>query len=141
MVKFMQEYFKKLYKNSKDNYYNELDKDLKNNNKRFIITVNPETLMMSEKDKELKIILNGNYSFVPDGIAVVKAAKKLDINISERITGIDLSFLNSSNVSNPSFSGIMMSRIIRCISFSFTFSSLSAVFLATFFLFSFIKVA
>ena len=86
----MQEYLKKLYKDSKDNYYNELDKILKNKEKRFIITVNSETLMKSENDRELENILKGNYSFVPDGIAVVKAAKKLDINISERITGIDI---------------------------------------------------
>ena len=86
----MQEYLKKLYKGSKDNYYNELDKILKNKEKRFIITVNSETLMKSENDRELENILKGNYSFVPDGIAVVKAAKKLDINISERITGIDI---------------------------------------------------
>ena len=100
----MQEYFKKLYKNSKDNYYNELDKDLKNNNKRFIITVNPETLMMSEKDKELKIILNGNYSFVPDGIAVVKAARKVNISIHKRITGIDIAqhLLNVANINKYS---------------------------------------
>ena len=86
----MQEYLKKLYKDSKDSYYNELDKILKNKEKRFIITVNSETLMKSENDRELENILKGNYSFVPDGIAVVKAAKKLDINISERITGIDI---------------------------------------------------
>lgn len=86
----MQEYLKKLYKDNKDNYYKELDKDLNNKKKRFIITVNPETLMMSEEDKELKNILDENFSYVADGIAVVKAAKKLGININERITGIDI---------------------------------------------------
>lgn len=100
----MQEYLKKLYKDSKDNYYNELDKILKNKEKRFIITVNSETLMKSENDRELENILKGNYSFVPDGIAVVKAAKKLDINISERITGIDIAehLLNNANVNKYS---------------------------------------
>ena len=100
----MQKYLKKLYQNSQDNYYKELDKDLKNKKKRFIITVNPETLMMSEKDEELKNILDSNYSFVPDGIAVVKAAKKLDINVSERITGIDIAehLLNVANTNKYS---------------------------------------
>lgn len=86
----MQEFLKKLYKDNKDNYYKELDKDLNNKKKRFIITVNPETLMMSEEDKELKNILDENFSYVADGIAVVKAANKLGINIKERITGIDI---------------------------------------------------
>ena len=95
----MQEYLKKLYKDSKDSYYNELDSDLNSKKKRFIITVNPETLMMSEKDEKLKSILDGNYSFVPDGIAVVKAARKLGINVNERITGIDIAeyLLNVAN--------------------------------------------
>ena len=95
----MQKYLKKLYKDSKDSYYKELDNDLNSKKKRFIITVNPETLMMSEKDKELENILEGNYSFVPDGIAVVKAARKLGINVNERITGIDIAeyLLNVAN--------------------------------------------
>ena len=95
----MQEYLKKLYKVSKDSYYKELDNDLNSKKKRFIITVNPETLMMSEKDEKLKSILDGNYSFVPDGIAVVKAARKLGINVNERITGIDIAeyLLNVAN--------------------------------------------
>ena len=95
----MQEYLKKLYKDSKDSYYKELDNDLNSKKKRFIITVNPETLMMSEKDEKLKSILDGNYSFVPDGIAVVKAARKLGIIVNERITGIDIAeyLLNVAN--------------------------------------------
>ncbi len=100
----MQEYLKKLYSKSKNEYFDELDKDLKNKNKRFIITVNPETLMMSEKDKELKNILDGNYSFVPDGIAVVKVARKINISIPERITGIDITehLLNVANTNKYS---------------------------------------
>ena len=31
----MQKYLKKLYQNSKDNYYKELDKDLKNKKKKI----------------------------------------------------------------------------------------------------------
>lgn len=95
----MQKYLKKIYKDSKDKYFNELAKDLKNKKKRFIITVNPETLMISENDNELKAILDSNFSYVADGIAVVKAARKLGINVNERITGIDIAeyLLNVAN--------------------------------------------
>ena len=86
----MNKYLKKLYTKDKNSYFKVLSNDLKNKHKRFIITVNPETLMMSESDSELKTILDGNYSFVPDGIAVVKAARKIGINVTERITGIDI---------------------------------------------------
>ena len=72
----MKEFLKNLYTKDKNTYFKLLANDLKNKHKRFIITVNPETLMLSESDAELKNILdNKTNSFVPDGIAVVKAAK------------------------------------------------------------------
>lgn len=81
----------KLYKKSKESYYKILEKDLKNKRKRFIVTVNPETLMMAEKDLELKKILaDNNISFVPDGIAVVMASKWLKMPVTERIAGVDI---------------------------------------------------
>ena len=87
----MKEYIKNLYNKDKESYYKEISIDLKNNRKRFIVTVNPETLMISKKDSELKIILDdNNISLVPDGIAVVKASKWLDMPVKERITGVDI---------------------------------------------------
>ena len=87
----MKEYLKKLYNKEKNKYFKLLENDLRHEHKRFIITVNPETLMLSEKDNELKEILESKeFSFVPDGIAVIKAARKVGISISERITGIDI---------------------------------------------------
>lgn len=87
----MKEYLKNLYTKDKNTYFKLLANDLKNKHKRFIITVNPETLMLSESDAELKNILdNKTNSFVPDGIAVVKAARKVGVNVTERITGIDI---------------------------------------------------
>ena len=87
----MKEYLKNLYTKDKNTYFKLLANDLKNEHKRFIITVNPETLMLSESDAELKNILdNKTNSFVPDGIAVVKAARKVGVNVTERITGIDI---------------------------------------------------
>lgn len=87
----MKEYLKKLYNKEKNKYFKLLENDLRHEHKRFIITVNPETLMLSEKDNELKEILDSKeFSFVPDGIAVIKAARKVGISISERITGIDI---------------------------------------------------
>lgn len=86
----MQRVIKKIYKENKEKYYELIKEDLKNKNKRFIITVNPETLMLYDKDKEVKEMLNSNFSLVPDGIAIIKAAKKMKINIKERITGIEI---------------------------------------------------
>ncbi len=90
MVILVQNYFKNLYTNDSKNYYEKLNKYLDNNEKKFIITANPETFMLSKKDKELEaLLLNKENDIIPDGIAIVKAAKKLGFNVKERITGID----------------------------------------------------
>lgn len=87
----MKTYLNRIYKESKEKYFNKLKSDLKNNYKKFIITVNPESLVNATKDKELnKMLLDENVSLVPDGIAVVKACKILDIDVTERIAGIDI---------------------------------------------------
>lgn len=87
----MQKYLEKLYKKSKEEYYTEVDKWLKKKSKKFILTVNPEMLMLSKTDKELEEALNSKYaSLIPDGIAVVKACKWFKCPVNERITGVDL---------------------------------------------------
>lgn len=87
----MKKFLEKLYKNDKKSFFEILKKDLKNKNKKFIVTVNPETLMIAEKDLELKEILeDDSVSFVPDGIGVVKAAKMVSVDVKERIPGIEI---------------------------------------------------
>lgn len=88
----MKKYLERIYGKSNEEFKEELKKDLKNNQKRFIVTVNPECLMMALNDKDLNdLLLDKEVLLVPDGIAVVKACQKLKIPITERITGIDIS--------------------------------------------------
>lgn len=83
--------YKNLYINSKEDFYKIIEKKLKNKEKTFIITANPETYMLSEKDKEMYEILNDKDNLiVPDGIAIVKTANFLGYNIKERITGVEI---------------------------------------------------
>ena len=87
----MKEYLKQVYSKSQNEYFELLNKFLKNNEKKFIITANPETLTMAETDKEIsKMLLDENNSVVPDGIAIVKACKMLNIPVTERIAGVDI---------------------------------------------------
>lgn len=86
---------KKIYDNlsveSKKEIYKLLEQNLKNKEKTFIITANPETYMLSEKDTEMYEILNNKDNLVvPDGIAIVKTANFLGYNIKERITGVEI---------------------------------------------------
>ena len=87
----MKELFDKLYNKEESSFYNILSKNLKNNKKMFIVTANPETFMISEKDEEMKkLLLDKNTILVPDGIGIVKAARMINYDVKERITGIDI---------------------------------------------------
>ena len=87
----MKEYLKQVYNKSEKEYFKLLSKWLKNNEKKFIITANPETLTMAETDEEIsKMLLDKNNSIVPDGIAVVKACNMLNLPVTERIAGVDI---------------------------------------------------
>ncbi len=84
-------YFDKIYKNGREEFYKELEQSLVNEEKKFIVTANPETLMQSEKNEELKkAVLDKNTIMVPDGIGILKGAKKLKYDIKETILGIDI---------------------------------------------------
>mgnify|MGYP004646040953 CR=1 FL=1 len=87
----MKEILEKMYKNSFESFCNVMISTLNKKQKMFIITANPETLMLSKRDIELNTMLHDNNSIiVPDGIGIVKAAKIKGINIQERITGVDI---------------------------------------------------
>ena len=87
----MKEYINRLYRGDFASYFKEVKKDLKIYKKRFIVTVNPETLMMTKKDEDIKnLLMSEKTSLVADGIAVVKASKWVGVSIKERITGIEL---------------------------------------------------
>lgn len=80
-----------LYINNKKECYNLIENKLKNKEKEFIITANPETYMLSRKDSEISDMLyNKNNLVVPDGISIVKTSNILGYSIKERITGVDL---------------------------------------------------
>ena len=101
----MNELFDKLYSKSEESFYKILNKNLKSNKKMFIVTANPETFMMSENDEEMrKLLLDKDTILVPDGIGIVKAARMINYNVTERIAGIDIAnkLLELGNKENKS---------------------------------------
>lgn len=89
----MNKFFKRLYIKSFSSFIILLEETIKKKQKMFIVTANPETFMMASKEKEMeKIILDKNTMVVPDGVGIVKAAHMLDYPVTERITGIDISW-------------------------------------------------
>lgn len=63
--------------------------DIGNNKKSSIIAINPEKIMNSKKNEELKFILNNATYKIADGIGVIIASKIKKGNLTTRITGID----------------------------------------------------
>ena len=88
----MKDILEKIYNEEENIFYSILEDLLNTNKKKFIITVNPEIIMKSYINIEIKeMLLNDNNILVPDGISIIKKAKQYNINIKERITGVDIS--------------------------------------------------
>ena len=88
----MKDILEKIYNEEENIFYSILEDLLTTNKKKFIITVNPEIIMKSYKNIEIKeMLLNDNNILVPDCISIIKKSKQYNINIKERITGVDIS--------------------------------------------------
>lgn len=62
----------------------------KNGDKLFIVTPNPELLVLANDDKNYKRTLNSAQLALADGIGIILAFKFLGFSLKEKITGIDL---------------------------------------------------
>lgn len=88
----LKEYFEKLYTKDAETFFSEMGTALANGEKHFIVTANPETLMIGEKNAEFdRVLLKETTTIVPDGIGVVKAAESLGKRMHGRVTGVELS--------------------------------------------------
>ena len=87
----MRQYLERIYGRSNNEFKALLKNDLTEKNKRFVITANPEILVMAEKDSVIsKMLIDENTCLVPDGIAVVKGCNMLNIPVTERIAGVEI---------------------------------------------------
>lgn len=87
----MREYFEKIENLPEEEFFEKIKKNLVEEEKKFIITANPETLMFAEKDEEFKkIVLAPETTIVADGIGVIKGAKMLKMDLEHRVLGVNL---------------------------------------------------
>ncbi len=87
----MREYFEKIENLPQDEFLKKMKQCLIQEEKRFVVTANPETLMFAEKDREFReILLNPHTTIVADGIGVIKGAKLLKMDLKHRVLGVDL---------------------------------------------------
>jgi N-acetylglucosaminyldiphosphoundecaprenol N-acetyl-beta-D-mannosaminyltransferase len=62
----------------------------KQTEKYYVVTPNPELLVIANKDKQYKSILNGAKLALPDGIGVMIGAQLFGVTLRQRIHGVDL---------------------------------------------------
>lgn len=87
----MRQYFDKLYPNGQKEFEKVLHSNLVSDKKTFVITANPETLMIGRDNKEFnRVLLDNNTTIVPDGIGIVKAARILGYQVNGRVTGVEI---------------------------------------------------
>lgn len=87
----MKEYFNKLYKGSKNDFYDLAKKNLISNKRMFVVTANPETLMTAENNCDFKkALLDDKTTIIADGIGIVKGAKMLGYTLPGTIPGVDV---------------------------------------------------
>jgi len=55
-----------------------------------VISLNPENIVIAQKDKSFKKAINTSKLCIADGVGIVIAGKILDIDVGERITGVEL---------------------------------------------------
>ncbi|WP_321172276.1 WecB/TagA/CpsF family glycosyltransferase [Sediminibacillus sp. JSM 1682029] len=63
---------------------------LQHQEKSYIVTANPEIVMMAKENNEYKHIVRQADFIIPDGTGIVMASKLINQPIQERVTGFDL---------------------------------------------------
>lgn len=87
----VEKYIAKVYSKGEESFVSELEKRIKNNEKTFIVTANPETLMIANSNEEFdRCLMSEDTIIVPDGIGVIKGAGILNYDLKETITGVSL---------------------------------------------------
>lgn len=87
-------YLKKIYRGGRGRLYELVNKSLDEEQKMFLITANPETLMMGLETQEFdSILLDEETLIIPDGIGIIKALQLIGYGKNKRIAGVEFTEL------------------------------------------------
>ena len=85
------DYLKKTFHGSEAAFHTLATKALENEEKLFVVTANPETMMIARNSEAFdKVLLSETTTIVPDGIGVIKGLESLGISTEGRVTGVAL---------------------------------------------------
>ena len=87
----MIKYFQKLFCGTKDEFLKKVKESLAKEERKFIVTANPEAFMLGEKNPDIdQLLCDENTTIVADGIGIVKGAGMVGVSVAERIPGVDI---------------------------------------------------
>ena len=87
----MRTYYDKIYKGTKKEFLNILKERIAGGKQAFVITANPEILMLGRKLPEMNAALVDKETLiVPDGIGVIRGGAQLGYTFKERIPGVEI---------------------------------------------------
>lgn len=87
-------YLKKIYRGGRGRLYELVNKSLDLKEKMFLITANPETLMIGMESSEFDaVLLDESTTIVPDGIGIIKALQIIGYGKNKRIAGVEFTDL------------------------------------------------
>ncbi|KZE38398.1 acetylglucosaminyldiphospho-UDP acetyl-beta-D-mannosaminyltransferase [Bhargavaea cecembensis] len=75
---------------TKQELLNELFDSIKSNRRRFLVTANPEIIMMANKDSGFAKVIQAADYVVADGIGLIIGSKIIGNPLKERIPGVEL---------------------------------------------------
>ncbi|WP_096437105.1 WecB/TagA/CpsF family glycosyltransferase [Alteribacter populi] len=84
-----------------------INEAVRDREKKFIATANPEIIVYANKDEQYMDVLQKTDLITPDGIGVVKGVRILGEHIPERVAGFDL-FMDILKVANENKYSIYM---------------------------------
>ncbi len=83
-------YLKKIYRGGRGRLYELVNKSMDQHEKMFLITANPETLMIGMESPEFdSVLLDEMTTIVPDGIGIIKALQIVGYGKNKRIAGVE----------------------------------------------------
>lgn len=98
-------YLKKIYRGGRGRLYELVNTALDMEKKMFLITANPETLMLGLEIPEFDaILLDEQVTIVPDGIGIIKALQIVGYGKNKRIPGVEFTelLLKLANIKSKS---------------------------------------
>lgn len=87
----MKQYYTRIYRGSKKAFLKKIEKCIENQERRCVITANPEIFMTADRKKNMqRLLMSKETEIVPDGIGIILGGQRFGYRFTERIPGVEI---------------------------------------------------